>query len=216
MKSLVRLAVAAIATLSFASLAAAANADVVIGATSVTTNTSVLGSPYSPLSALIDQSGLSANYVSGVTDFDSFTASTTATYSCCFPELAGVTPGQGDLGHITFNFAGPVTIDKIVIWNQAGSGSLNTFDLAGLTGLLTMPGNSQDFPQPAEVFSFAPTTLSSITLEIQSNYGSCCATILNEVAFGGSGGVPEPAAWALMIMGFGLAGAGLRRRTALA
>ncbi|HEY3947479.1 PEPxxWA-CTERM sorting domain-containing protein [Phenylobacterium sp.] len=29
-----------------------------------------------------------------------------------------------------------------------------------------------------------------------------------------AGGVPEPAAWALMLMGFGLAGAGLRRRRA--
>jgi len=31
-----------------------------------------------------------------------------------------------------------------------------------------------------------------------------------------SGGVPEPASWALMIAGFGLAGAALRRRSALA
>ncbi|MBS0362762.1 MAG: PEP-CTERM sorting domain-containing protein [Proteobacteria bacterium] len=32
---------------------------------------------------------------------------------------------------------------------------------------------------------------------------------------GDPGGVPEPAAWALMIMGFGFAGASLRRRKAL-
>jgi hypothetical protein len=31
----------------------------------------------------------------------------------------------------------------------------------------------------------------------------------------GAGGVPEPASWALMIGGFGLAGAALRRRKAL-
>jgi hypothetical protein len=30
-----------------------------------------------------------------------------------------------------------------------------------------------------------------------------------------TGAVPEPAAWALMLAGFGLAGAGLRRRRAL-
>lgn len=33
---------------------------------------------------------------------------------------------------------------------------------------------------------------------------------------GGAGAAPEPATWALMICGFGLAGAGLRRRTARA
>jgi len=32
---------------------------------------------------------------------------------------------------------------------------------------------------------------------------------------GGAGGVPEPAAWALMISGFGMAGATLRRRRAV-
>ena len=33
---------------------------------------------------------------------------------------------------------------------------------------------------------------------------------------GGTGGVPEPASWALMIMGFGAAGAMIRRRKAVA
>lgn len=37
---------------------------------------------------------------------------------------------------------------------------------------------------------------------------------LIRVAGFGAGGVPEPGTWALMIMGFGLAGAGLRRRRA--
>ncbi len=41
---------------------------------------------------------------------------------------------------------------------------------------------------------------------------------VDNVSFGGDGGgvVPEPGTWALMILGFGLAGAGLRRRTVVA
>jgi hypothetical protein len=35
---------------------------------------------------------------------------------------------------------------------------------------------------------------------------------VDNVTLGGAGGVPEPAAWALMIMGFGATGAALRRR----
>jgi len=41
-------------------------------------------------------------------------------------------------------------------------------------------------------------------------------TFTAEAGAGGNGGVPEPASWALMIAGFGLAGAALRRRTAQA
>jgi len=42
--------------------------------------------------------------------------------------------------------------------------------------------------------------------------GSCVSRVACD---GGGGGVPEPATWALMISGFGLAGAALRRRRAL-
>lgn len=38
----------------------------------------------------------------------------------------------------------------------------------------------------------------------------------SQLAFGGTGGVPEPASWALLIAGFGLTGAVLRRRRGLA
>lgn len=37
----------------------------------------------------------------------------------------------------------------------------------------------------------------------------------SQLAFGGAGGVPEPASWALLIAGFGLTGAVLRRRRAI-
>lgn len=39
---------------------------------------------------------------------------------------------------------------------------------------------------------------------------------ITEVINGGTGGVPEPASWAMLIAGFGMVGAAMRRRAALA
>ena len=110
------------------------------------------------------------------------------------------------------------TISRLAIWNQAGSASLDTFSIDGVAGTFAMPGDSQDSPQAAAVFSFAPIVASSLTLNFLTNYGYDGGTIVNEVAFeaNGAGVVPEPATWSLMIGGFALAGAGLRRRRAVA
>lgn len=209
---------AALATVALA--AVPTNAGVVIGAIGVTASAG-LPSGYSAPTALgniINQSGLSANYVSGVTDFATYTATTTACYGCTpgsdyFAELGGV---AGMPATITFSFAGPVTLNSIAVWNQQGSASLRTFDLLNGTTLLgsfAMPTLiGQTLPA---VFNFAPITLGNITMRITSNDGYANGTMMNEVAFNGSvAAVPEPATWALMIGGFGLTGAAMRRRSA--
>jgi hypothetical protein len=76
-----------------------------------------------------------------------------------------------------------------------GTGELlagETFALAGQARFvqLNLTGNHQSLPQ---YYGYAPVGLS-------------------EVRFAGSA-VPEPATWAMMIAGFGLAGAALRRRS---
>ena len=69
-------------------------------------------------------------------------------------------------------------------------------------------GTNCDFSHTAQ-FSFALPT--SVT------FTSASGVFLTQTGGGGGGGaVPEPASWALMISGFGLAGATLRRRRALA
>ena len=74
-----------------------------------------------------------------------------------------------------------------------GTGQLlagETFDVAGVARYvrLSLDGNHQQFP---ETYGYAPVGLS-------------------EVQFSGSA-VPEPATWAMMIVGFGLAGTAVRR-----
>lgn len=74
--------------------------------------------------------------------------------------------------------------------------NVNTISLSGLTGVtrLVLDGTSDEEGVIYDNFRF------------------------ETVATGGTGGspAPEPAAWALMLAGFGLAGAALRRRSALA
>ncbi len=53
-------------------------------------------------------------------------------------------------------------------------------------------------------------------LEGAFRVGSYEALALDSIALGGSNGVPEPAAWAMMLAGFGLVGSAMRRREKLA
>ena len=65
-----------------------------------------------------------------------------------------------------------------------------------------------------ETYTFVATGTSSVLTFTDLNTGSPYGAALDNVSI--SAGVPEPASWALMIGGFGLAGSALRRRRALA
>jgi hypothetical protein len=60
---------------------------------------------------------------------------------------------------------------------------------------------------------FRPTSVAATAPYSPSAYGLNEMRVFGEL--GATGAVPEPASWALMITGFGLAGATLRRRTRL-
>jgi len=64
----------------------------------------------------------------------------------------------------------------------------------------------------------APTGATRLLLAVSDSYGSSTGNSgFLDVTYDSSGGaVPEPAAWALMIAGFGLAGAALRQRKTVA
>ncbi|MBU1376458.1 MAG: PEPxxWA-CTERM sorting domain-containing protein [Alphaproteobacteria bacterium] len=91
-----------------------------------------------------------------------------------------------------------------------------SFDLTE-AGFTVFNGNTNPGSTPVTEAEFRSVlaNLTGIAIRTEWNTGPDDSTVDN-VVFTGFGGdtapVPEPAAWALMIMGFGLAGASLRRR----
>jgi hypothetical protein len=131
----------------------------------------------------------------GTSNFGDFTSTQS---HCLTPPL----PASFDSGLFTYNFAdgdslfgtysgsvnlGPSPGVFAAIENLIVTGG--TGDLLGATGVITTMGSLQ-FINGAGVYS---------------------GTLSGQID---APGIPEPASWALMIAGFGLAGAGLRRRRA--
>lgn len=149
----------------------------------------------------------------------------------CYPDESsfGVGPANG-IG----TYQGPsdaligVFLDASTPSGTGGPASLDFTDpsvvsLAGFTPLLnqiffigdglTGPGDGSGSVQTF----LAPTGATRLYLAVADSYGSSTGNLGSlDVTYDATGGVPEPAAWALMLAGFGLTGAALRRRRTLA
>lgn len=208
-------------------LATAAQAGVIVSPTAITADSTF---PGYDVNNLINQSGLTAGFVSGVTDFDAYIA--------------------GDPGHswllegewfTEFDKTGAVlnldlgalfNVETLALWTDEfwGAGTVAVATSADnvtfttiASGLLPTdhPLGPQDYL--ADVFGLASSparyvrlTLGDCPQPVSAAGGGCG---LGEIAFEVSavGVVPEPATWGLMIGGFGAVGAMVRRRrTALA
>ncbi len=158
---------------------------------------------YNPVYA-IDQSGLSASYTSGVTDFASFVASTGtvnggASFTTWFSQ-SSVT------GNFDFSLGGTFTISAFALWAdpQNIGQTVNQFTLlADDNPAFSSPTTLGTFnaadgnPNPTnfgQSFPFAPTEASFVRMVIHSNHGSSLTTGFVEAAFGqGSDEPPCPA-----------------------
>ena len=85
-------------------------------------------------------------------------------------------------------------------------------------GSLTASSTTGLWTQFYSTWNSGASTTASIALVNQNTASGGNDFTLDDIAFGTTrpGGVPEPASWALMIMGVGLAGAVIRRRRASA
>jgi hypothetical protein len=171
-------------------------AGLVLGSTATSALTSVSGTT---ISNITNQSGLSATYTSGVTDFDSYVSTTI--------HNNGINTNfwvfGGTSGVITFNLGASYTLDALALWplNAASSVTVRGFSLyadtdANTSNLGTLLGSfnavdASSTPTAAQVFNFSATDTQYIQLQITSSAGT--GTGLGEVAFRGSpAAVPEP------------------------
>ena len=179
-------------------LACSTRAEVIIQASNVWTD----GSPdVLPIGNTIDQSGLSSTYTSGVDDFDSFVAGTTASFGTSAFLTVGGTSSQ--LDNFYFDLGSSYEINAMAVWNQSGTASLNTFDIyssadIGFTSTTLLGSYSIGYiggTEPSNVFSFIATDAQYFMIDVTSNYGYADSTRVNEVAFAA---IPEPASLGLI------------------
>jgi len=214
---------AAVAAVAAVCGASTASAGVIIQPKAVTVNIGGELLNYSAIN-MINQSGLSTKYKSGVTDFDAYVA-----LKPIHAADAGEWLSTGPLSaaRVTFDLGEMVEFNGAAIWNEdasslsilGGSIPLNLGGQYGGTALYDTAA-SVGLPYGPTVWRHQNIKSRFVTFDI---YGCNSAGFahngcgLGEVAFRSTalapvGVVPEPATWAMMILGFGGVGATLRRR----
>ncbi len=194
----------------------------IIAADSVTSSISAHGYGYE-LGYIIDQSGLSASYTSGVTDFASFVGSTTST-TASYADDTSTLHMNAHLGvDFDFVFGSAFAFTKFALWNDndhQGIGDFSLYSSADATfstltlltsDTATYGPNGYDNSLTAQSFSFGPTNTQYLRLSAVPSSSS----ILNfgEVAFGGeASAIPIPATiWLFGTALIGLVGLGKRK-----
>lgn len=153
--------------------------------------------PAAALAALgVDSVGLNA-LVAGGQDFQTPTARDRI-----------ILNGAAFGGHIAFDFVSAVN-GVGAFSNNIDYGRVRLFSGTGLTG--TFLGEAQFGPG---AFGGLTTDVGARSAEFTCDFNGDMACGVYDLQFGtfAGAGVPEPTAWALMIVGFGAAGGQLRRR----
>jgi hypothetical protein len=173
---------------------------------------------------MIDQSGLSAGFTSGFTDFDTYIG-TSPTHVDGGLNVSWFSPAfGGTTGSIDYDLGSSVKVSQIVLWPDDFSGPSgisvftsddSLFTLATLVGTLSPSDPANSVAVPGEVFDLLDTTARYVRLSITSGFDTGDQVGIGEVAFDVT--IPEPSV--LTIFGLGLSGLGVmmrRRRKAVA
>lgn len=211
MKKIIMLATAAL-------FSSEASAQQIVAPTSATIDAG--GPGFGSINDTINQNGLSAGYTSGVTNFDAYIASAPSHSPLSTFEWFSQPSSANAI--VVYDLGSLLGINAMALWNEdfSGIGSFSLLTsadgvnfvaaLIGVSPIDNLPG----FPYLAQVFNFDATASRYARLEMSGcprTYN--CA--IGEVAFrtaAVTAAVPEPATWAMMLLGFGAIGVSLRRR----
>ena len=197
-----------------------ADAGVIFSPTSGVINSG--GPGFGTLTETINQAGLLSNFVSGVTDFDTYLA-TNPLHTPVFSGNEWFSNFGTTSASVTYDLGSLTNIDRLALWNEEGSGigTLNLFhssdgiNFAPLALGLKPTNNPIDANYPADVFSFASVNTRYIRFDMSDcpqPPGSFSACAIGEVAFR-KATVPEPASvLGLLAIGALGAGAALKRK----
>lgn len=202
-----------------------ASAATIIGATGATASSTV-GASYD-IGNTIDQSGLSAGYTSGVTDFDIYIG-TNPSHSYVAIDNEWFSAFNVTVATINYDLGSVMSIDRIALWNDEYSGFgigniLTSIDNVLFTTLaIIIPTNSDaETDYFAQIFGFTTTAARYFRFNIrgcpQPNGGGHNGCGIGEVAFSSVAAVPLPAALPLFGTGLAIMGfMGWRRKRKLA
>lgn len=160
------------------------------------------GSGEGSLQDTINGNGLSLQFVSGVTNFDSY-LSGNPTHTLFFLDSEWFSNSETTSASVTYDFGTLVDIDRLALWNEetSGIGLLNLYSSQdGVTFSPLAPGLKPiDNPfanYPAQVFSFGRVNAQYVRFDMSecpqpdpAGYPSCA---IGEVAFRAALQVPEP------------------------
>jgi len=207
-------------SVAFAAMGCAgvAEAGFVVGSASVSASEPDLDSRF-PIVNLINQSGISAAYNSGVTDFNTFVGMTALSGNPSFFGAGGWASAVGSSFqvNIDFNLGFVQNLTRMALWNDVDLQGLGNFKLyasdnasfSSLTYLGSFTGYPGGVGHFAQVFDMTDATTQYIRVE-GSPGGNDLLLNIGEIAFEGStvDAVPEPtskAIWGLGAMGLAFA-----------
>ncbi|MEM9944389.1 MAG: PEP-CTERM sorting domain-containing protein, partial [Planctomycetota bacterium] len=161
------------------------------------------GSTPNQIDNLRNQSGLATPYQSGVTNFDSYVATTTGGVNNGRSPNGGV--NNGPPAQFNFRFSDVIIADRIALWSANGISTVVDFDLIGsLSGDFTDAQTIGSFTNTifganplANVFSFNEIKVRALRVQATSNVGFPAFTGFDEFATGGIA-VPEPSSLTLL------------------
>lgn len=183
------------------------NATPIYQAVSVNASTSEFGGDYA-LVNMINQSGLSAGYTSGVSDFATVAGGTNHNGGNALNSGFSV----GPFGQFSYDLGSVLSLDGLAFWETQNSGSVLEFNLYADTNqnfgdgvgaflgsfLATASGLTTS---SAQTFGFSAVSTQFLHIDIITTDGGASPGI-GEIAFRGAMVVPEPSLLALLGLGF--------------